>query len=205
MRLSQFIVTGLSAGSLFIASCGSGLLGTPKDRDLSTAEGLKSIKEKVTKAFGADKKVYSCQISARDHMSNEFGNASIHYLDNGKDMSQLFLTEPEEKTKEPEPATIQNEAFLKSRQGSMALKDFNFDQIPGKVKEASAMIPAEFEGFTLNHWYYNVANNGKVTADFVIEGSKKGEKSKQQGRMIVTNYYEFAFTMDENGKVTMDE
>ena len=205
MKLAQLMIAGLSAGSIFIASCGSGLLGTPKDKDMSTAEGLKSIKEKVTKAFGADKKVYSCQVSAKDHMSNEFGNASVHYLDNGKDMSQLFLTEPEEKVKDAEPATIQNETFLKSKQGSRALKDFNFDQIPGKVKEAEVMIPAEYEGFTLNHWYYDVDNDGKVTADFVIEGGKKGEKSKQQGRMIVTNYYEFAFTMDENGKVTMDE
>lgn len=190
---------------VLFASCGSGLTGVPAEKDVHKQEGLKSIKEKMVNAFGGDKKVHSLSITTKDHMDNTFGMASIGYLDNGKDMQQSFVTEPEEKAQPAKPSVVQSEFLLKSKQGGVAVKDFNLEQIAAKTEEAMKMIPAEYEGFYLHDWTYDVSNDNKITADFVIEGSKKGESSKQQGRMIVSNYYEFKFKMDEAGKVSMVE
>lgn len=205
INLVHLRTTALTAGIFLFSSCGSGLLGTPADKDMTKPEGMKAIKEKIVKAFGADKKIYSCQIMAKEDMSNEFGMATISFIENGKDMTQTFLTAPEEKTKPAEESSMQNELFLKKKQGSVALKDLDFDKILSHVKEAETMIPKEYESINLNHWTYNVSNDNKVTADFKMEGSKKGEGTKQQGRMIVSNYYEFGFTMDDKGKITANE
>lgn len=205
MKMNAIVKSCLVMSALFLSSCGSGLLGTPADKDMSKEEGIRAIKEKVVKAFGADKKVYSCHIVAKDHMNETFGMASVHYLENGKDMSQNLLTEPEEKVSPAQPASIQSEFMLKNKQGAAALKDLDFSWILAKVKEAEAMIPKEYENFNLNRWTFEVDNDNKVKADFTVEASKKGESSQQKGRMIVSNYYEFGFSMDEQGKVTMHE
>lgn len=199
------IVATFSLGSIALTSCDSGLMGVPADKDVSTQEGLKSIKEKVVNAFGGDKKVHNLSITTKDHMDNTFGLAIANYLENGKDMSQSFVTQPEEKVQPAKPSVVQSEFLLKNKQGSVAIKDFNFEQIAGKVEEAKKMIPADYEDFYLHDWTYEVSNDHKITADFIIEGAKKGEGSKRQGRMIVSNYYEFKFKMDDAGKVSMVE
>lgn len=198
--------TALAAGFLLLtSSCGSGLTGTPADKDLSSPEGVKAIKEKVLKNYGADKKVYALSLHATDHMTNEFGMAIAQFIENEKDMSQSLVTQPDEKLKEAEAARVQNEFLMKNKQGSVALNALDFGIIPAKVKEAEALIPKEYEGFTLHDWSFEVSNDNKISADFTLEGGKKGESSERKGRMIVTNYYEFNFTMDETGKVSIRE
>lgn len=198
-QLNKLFLFALAGSLLFLSSCGG------SQPDIEDAAGLKKLKEKFEKEFGADTKVNELTLNAKDHMSSKFSMGTIDYVENGKLMTRSYNNYPKETVSNAEPSRIQNELMLKNKQGSVAIKDLNFDQIPAKVKEAIAMIPQEYEDFHLYRWSFEVDNNNKVGADFTIEGAKKGEDSKRQGRMIVSNYYEFPFTMDENGKLTLNE
>lgn len=201
MTMSKFrnVNTLIAASAIiFFSACSS---TTSADKDMTKPEGIKAIKEKVVKSFGADKKVYSLSFSAADHLSNEAGSATIHYLENGKDMSQTLTLSPEEKLQNAEPALVQNEFLLSKKQGSIAVKDLNFDKIPEKLNEAFKLISDEYEGATLHNWNFDVDNSNKLSENFTIEVSKVGESSERKGRMVISNYYEFGFELDESGKV----
>jgi hypothetical protein len=170
---------------------------------------LQDLKQLVTKQFGADKEVYGLDLQSEDHLTSEFGSATIKYLDNGVDYSQGYYTIMGEgkELEKPKMAgkSFQKKFFLKNKQGKVKLKDLNFDQILTKYDEATALIPAEFENFELVSWDFEVNNQNKVTAEFKIEGTKKGERSERRGRQQVTNYYEFAFKMNEKGEVKIKQ
>jgi predicted small secreted protein len=196
MKKLALAFTLLSA--LAFTGCNS-LLG--KGENMETAEGVQAIKKRLEGKFGADKEVYRLSINASEHLSTDLGLVFINYLQEGKDMDQTYLVYPGDKLEEPKPSNVQGEFFLKDKKGKAAIKSFNFDQIPGHVTAAKAMIPVEYENFALNTWDFRVNNSNKVTSSFTIEVTKKGEGSTQKGRMIETKYYEFKFEVDENGKL----
>lgn len=173
------------------------------NESMKTIGDVKIIKDKLIAAFGADKMVYNTSIMRKDNKSNEFIYGDISYVENGIDMSQNYVTTPEERVSPPKAKILQNPFFLKNAQGAVALKDLNFDQIPVKVKEAIALISADYKDFYLNKWGYTVDNANKVTANFTIEMAKKREKSEPKGRREIPNYYETNFKMDDSGKVTL--
>lgn len=170
---------------------------------MKTLGDVKIIKDKLIGAFGADKMVYNTSIMRKDHISNEFIYGDISYVENGIDMSQNYVTTPEERVSPPKAKILQNLVHLKNAQGAVALKDLDFDQIPAKVKEAIALISADCKDFYLNKWGFTVDNANKVTANFTIEIAKKRVKSEPKGRMEIPNYYETNFKMDDSGKVTL--
>lgn len=170
---------------------------------LENKEGLKNVKEKIIATHGTDKKVYQLNITAADHLSLDWGSSEIRFVENGKNMTQRFTLVPVEKLHDPKPTTIQSEFSLKDKQGSLSVQHFDFDQIDTKVKEAFNIVPKEFDNLTLHSFTYTVDNDNKISADFVIEGKKKGESSQMQGKRIVSNYYEFRFGMDNTGKIEM--
>ncbi|RZL37688.1 MAG: hypothetical protein EOO96_04525 [Pedobacter sp.] len=108
---------------------------------------------------------------------------------------------PEEKTNPAKSKTLQNALILKNKQGAVALKDLNFEEIASKVKQAETLMPVEYEDFHLYRWVYSINNDNKITANFTIEAAKKGEENEKKGRMEISNYYEMNFVMDENGAV----
>ena len=67
------------------------------------------------------------------------------------------------------------------------------------------MVPNEYDNLYLHSFTFFVDNDNKLTADLKIEGRKKGESAEINGKRITTNYYEFSFKVDENGKVTKVE
>lgn len=173
------------------------------NESLKTIGDVKIIKDKLIAAFGANKMVYNTSIMRKDHISYEFIYGDISYVENGIDMSQTYVTTPEERVSPPKAKILQNLVFLKNTQGAVALKDLNFNQIPAKVKEAIALISADYKDFYLNKWGFTVDNANNVTANFTIEIAKKREKSEPKGRMKIPNYYETNFRMDDSGKVTL--
>ena len=85
----------------------------------------------------------------------------------------------------------------------MKVKDLDFEKIITKYNEACALIPTEYHNFTLYSWKYEMSSKNELTADFTIEGTKKGEGTTTEGRNIVTTYYEFKFEMDKNGELNI--
>ena len=200
--MKKTIITILSLSTLFLTSCGDILSGGDQ---LNDSEGLKTIKSLLENQFGAETEVYSLDLSSTDHLTSEFGLATISYLDKGVDYSRSYMTYlgPGKELQEAEAASesFQKEFFLKKKQGKIKLNEFDFDQILVKFNEATAMISSEYDTFTLYSWDYEVNNDGGISADFTIEGTKKGEGTSLEGRNIVTNYYEFQFEMNEDGEV----
>lgn len=199
--MKKSIISILSASVIFLTSCGGGgLLGGDQ---LNDAEGLKAIKTNLETQFGAETEVYSLTLSATDHLTSEFGDSRIQYLDNGVDFSRLYyptLPQPLGDAKRSSDS-FQKEFFLKKKQGKIKIKDFDFDLIKKTFDEAVKLIPEDYVSFSLYEWSFNVDNDNKVSADFSIEGTKKGEGTSLEGRNVVTNYYEFEFKIDEDGKI----
>ncbi|MCH5718637.1 hypothetical protein [Niabella hibiscisoli] len=81
------------------------------------------------------------------------------------------------------------------------LSQFDFSKIAQYVTEAIQQIDANaYEYAGLGNYTLKVAKGG-VGHEFDIQTTKKGESSKQNGRMITTNYYELNFEVTPEGKL----
>ncbi len=184
----------LFVGIVILSSCGTNAT------DLNKPESFTKIKELALSKFGGDKEIYKFSIQTKDHLTSEVSYLNISYLEDKLDYGQMYFLSlnGKEKLEEPEKArdSFQKKFFLKNKQGKVKIKDLDFSIIEAKYDEGIGMISNEYESFTLHSWTYNVNNKGEITADFTIEGRKKGESTSMQGRNIVTNYYEFPFKMN---------
>ncbi len=200
------IITALAGLALLLTSCEGVFEG---GYNMNNAEGLKELKTEFTENFGADKEVYNFSMTASDHMTSEFGSAKIKYLEDGLSFSRDYngTLEVGKRIKEPVKANeaFQKDFFLKKNQGKLKVKDLDFSFIVTKFNEACALISSEYHDFTLYSWSYEVSNDNAVSSDFTIEGTKKGESTQIEGRNVVTNYYEFKFQVDKEGKILIED
>ncbi len=81
------------------------------------------------------------------------------------------------------------------------LSQFDFSKIAQYVTEAIQQIDANaYEYAGLGNYTMKVEKGG-IGHQFDIQTTKKGESSKQNGRMITTNYYELNFEVTPDGKL----
>lgn len=81
------------------------------------------------------------------------------------------------------------------------LSQFDFSKIAQYVTEAIQQIDGNaYEYAGLGNYTLKVAKGG-IIHEFDIQTTKKGESSKQNGRMITTNYYELSFEVTPEGKL----
>lgn len=203
--LSAFLLFSI----LFMASCSqieealdSGGL------EINSAESVGELRKLIEEKFGPEKEVFALKIYAKDHLSSDLNNLAIGYLEKGLQYRQNYYVElglESNKLEDPKPASksFQKPFFLKKLQGKVKVKDFKIEEIASKFDEAMQMIPQEYEEFVLHEWEYEVNNQNEITAEFMLEGTKKGEGSTRQGRNVITNYYQFKFKMDKTGKLTL--
>lgn len=193
---SAFLKISLLLSLILFVACGG------KDAiNLSTAEGINEMKKVILEKFDPEKEVYELSISTIDDLKSELGIITAYYLEGETmldDNYSLFGPEP---TFETEKGSIQGKTFIRNKKGKVKIKDFDYESINKKFNEGIALIGEEYHGFVLSDFSFNVDNDNKVTCDMKIEATMKGEGSSLKGKTIVTNFYEFAFEIDENGKV----
>ncbi|MGN7786067.1 hypothetical protein ACTJIJ_16170 [Niabella sp. 22666] len=81
------------------------------------------------------------------------------------------------------------------------LSQFDFSKIGQHVNEAIQQIDGNvYEYAGLGNYTLKVGKGG-ISHEFDIQITKKGESSKQNGRMITTNYYELNFEVTPEGKL----
>ncbi|WP_114791052.1 hypothetical protein U0035_21655 [Niabella yanshanensis] len=81
------------------------------------------------------------------------------------------------------------------------LSQFDFSKIAQYVTDAIQQIDAtNYEYAGLGNYTLKVEKGG-IGHQFDIQTTKKGESSKQNGRMITTNYYELNFEVTPEGKL----
>jgi len=193
---------------IFMSACSEIEEALEGELEINNQETIGELRQLIEEKFSPEKEVFELKICAKDHLSNDLERISIGYLDQGLQYGQDYYVElglESDKLVEPKPASksFQKPFFLKKLQGKAKIKDFNIEEIPGKFEEAMQMIPQEYQGFILNDWEFKVNNQNEITAEFIVEGTKKGEASARQGRTIVTSYYQFRFKMDKAGKLTL--
>lgn len=190
-------------GGALLASCSSSIT------DLNEPDSFAKIEDLAKSSFGEDKEIYSFSIGTKDHLSSEMRYISIDYLDNGVDYERSYdlINGEGKELEEPEKASdsFQTKFFLKNKQGKLKVKDIDFQLINTKYEEAIGLISEDYENFTLHSWKYEVDNDGGLTADFMVEATKKGESTTMEGRNIVTNYYEFPFKMNLKKELEFQE
>jgi hypothetical protein len=212
--MKKIMYTAAIIASTVLSSCGGGV------NNIDIPEGSDDIKALAEEKFGAEKEVYSFSISAKDHLTSEFGNMSIGYAEDEKKYYQYYhvlygkgkLDEPKEvggnvskrvqKLLKKHGSNFSEEA---SKNKQVKIKDIDFDMIIKKYEEAIPLIDPDYQGFALYSWKYKVDNEGKISAEFTIEGTKKGEGTSMEGRNIVTNYYDFPFEMDAEGTLSFKD
>lgn len=97
---------------VFFTACKSSTV-VDYNESMKTIGDVKIIKDKLIAAFGADKMVYNTSIMRKDNISNEFIYGDISYVENGIDMSQNYVTTPEERVSPPKAKILQNPFFKK--------------------------------------------------------------------------------------------
>ncbi|WP_109851646.1 hypothetical protein [Aquimarina sp. AU58] len=185
-----------------VTSCGGGGI---TGYDINDQDDLKSIKSLVEENFGADKEIYRLSLNAKEHLTSKMGFISIDYLDNGVNYSQTYMEiQGADNLVEPKKGS-QSDFFLKNAQGKVKIKDLNFDLIFEKFEEATKTIPEEFGDFELNRWSFDIDNDNNISAEFTIEAIKKGEGTSLENGQILTNYYEFPFTIDSENNLKYNQ
>ncbi len=178
-----------------------------QNNELNTTEGVERIKHILTRSFGPEKEVYALQLVSDSHLSSNLGYVEVFFLEDGVAYSQMYQSNLGTRNELQEPKAreeaLQKEFYLKRKQGKLRVADFDYHQIVSKYREALDMIPEGYEHFFLRNWKYMVKNNGQVWAFFTIEGTKEGEEPSMQERGIITNYYEFRFSMTGDGAVSL--
>jgi predicted small secreted protein len=195
---TPFFIAAVAITSLLVTSCGSNEIYT------QNVEGSKALKKEIATAFDENKPIEEISITAKKELYGEFGNATITYWDGETQMNHVFtadkgLQEPKETFASQQKKTVPS--FPLTKGAVFTLKQIDIEQIPGHVGAAVALIPAGYDQFSLYRYSFSAEKNGQVKQDFQINATKTGESSKQSGRMITTNFYEFNFSVDENGKV----
>ena len=204
--MKKTIITLLAGTTLLLTSCGDVFEG---GWNINNSEGIKELKTEFLENFDGEKEVNEFAITAKDHMTSEFGKAKIKYLTDGVAYEQSYKDNINSgKTLEDEAKisnAFQTDFFIKQMKGKVKIKDLDFASIATKFNEACTTIPAEFENFTLYNWTFEANKKDEITSSFTIEASKKGEGTSVQGRNIVTNYYEFNFGVNKEGELEIKD
>lgn len=197
--MKTVLYTFLTFATLTLSSCGTDILSPNR---LDNPENINAIKTTVEEKLGGDMMVYNLKVSADDHLSSNFGMASVKYMRKGTSYSQYYL-KVTQTLSDPEKSSYQKNLH----EGGKKISEFDFEQIPENFNKAVELIKAEsdeFEDFVLYSWEFVVDENNEVASSFTIEGSKIGEGTSRQGNNIVTNYYEFEFDFDKEGNLVLD-
>lgn len=98
-----------------------------------------------------------------------------------------------------------NDFFVENyiKDGSKKLSEIDFDLVQKNFDAAKALIPAEYVDHSL-YSYTIEFDEGKRADTFIINALQEDESDHMEGNSIVTNYYEFIFSMDENGGLTFE-
>lgn len=81
------------------------------------------------------------------------------------------------------------------------LSQFDFSKIAQYVNDAVQQIDTtSYEYAGLGNYTLKVEKGG-IGHQFDVQTTKKGESSKQNGRMVTTNYYELNFEVSPDGKL----
>jgi len=192
------IVFALSAAVLCLAGCDSGKFV------MQEPEGCKVVKEMLDKSLDGNKEVESLTLKAKEELYGEFEDATITYWVGDIQMTQRFNRSKGLQKPDTAYEWKNNSPIKPQKKATCLIKDFDVSQVPGKVGEAAGMISKLYKDFSLYRWTFTAAGNHKSTSTFQLNATKKGEGSTQNGKMISTKYYEFHFSVDENGRVTLD-
>lgn len=183
---------------IILASCSDSSL------TLTTKEDFTKIKEMALENFGGDTEVFQLEINAEEHLEATLGGIEVGYVRDGVQYRRVVRKVDVNFVLQDENEAI-TQSFIKNHQGKIKIKDLDFDSIETKFQEAISQISDEYEGFSLNSWEFEINNKNEITSRFTIEATKAGETSSVQGRNIVTNYYDFVFELDKDGKLSYDE
>lgn len=203
--MKKLILGVFAIGTMMqFTSCGkvSDIVDSAAGIDYNTTEGASKTQERLVKNFGG-KEVYEVDFSSRNELSSSLQSIDVKYVENDKSYSQSMYD-----TTLNDPKVETTWAYKENKDGKIKVEDLDLSVMPSKFAEAVKIIETEtdeFHNFNLYRWDFELEKGNKVTARFTINATKKGEGNTMQGRNIVTNYYEFNFDMDANGKVTLDE
>ena len=171
---------------------------------MDKAEDLKKLKADLIAKVGEDKKVCGLQLTAADHLSNKVQTVTMSFLQGGKLLEQEFTDGKLDSAKEL-ASVYQTDSWLKNKQGSIGLKDLDFEKIAAHYAEAIKMIPEGYSGQSMNNYSFIADNKNNLQTEFLIEGTKNGEAKKTTRSTITTNYYEFKFKNGNDGKLALLE
>ncbi|WP_109830147.1 hypothetical protein [Reichenbachiella versicolor] len=196
------LLLSILAGVL-LASCGGGYI------DLNDPDSYEEMKELAIDSFGEDLEVYGFSLGSKDHLSSEMRYISVDYIKDGVDYERSYdlINGEGNELEEPEMASksFQTEFFMRNKQGKLKVKDIDFELINTKYEEAISFLAEQYTDFVLYSWEYEVANDGTITAEFMVEATLIGESTTMSGRNVITNYYQFSFKMNENQELELKE
>lgn len=206
MKKLTLIVT--VAASLLLSACDK-ITGS----DINTAETMgeikKLVKENVT---DKDMRLISLTVMPKEALDNKPDVVALLAADADNNFHELnFILElgKYDMTKDEKVADTEDGNKYNGHKNAADVPTLDMDKMPDdvivkQVEEATHNIPAEFEFRGVGS--YNVSTlSGKPKTEFKIQITEKGKSTKLENRRIETTYYELKCSVDDNGKVTVEE
>lgn len=171
--------------------------------DLDQAGEIEEIKKELIAAAG-DIMAYEITLSSTEELTTSLGNAEIvtneAAAEGTLNRNSYQLIDPVGSSVKLIDSEFSVRVYKKNEPEK--LSEIDFLLVEKNISAAKAQIPSEYVDHCI--YSYRIEFDDNKRADtFTINCVKEGESDYMEGREMITNYYEFAFKMNENGEVIM--
>lgn len=182
-------------------------MSQPKQIEMSSKEAVETV---LTTLGGID--TTRCRItevawSEDDKMTNNLRYVNVIYMDaDGNRFRQNFDLHDTKKTSEPEQLKDPISGIKERQVWPIPFSALDAGEILTQLKSVVDDLPEELVFRSVARYSIDrKSDSGDYDRRFTVLVTKKGEKSKREGRHTVTTYYELKFVVAPDGTVTLKE
>ncbi len=190
----------ISGITLSLASCGG--LGGESIYDLDKPGEALEIQKEIIEKVG-DLVTYEVNMTSQGELETSLDWVTVASENDETTVLETTcqLIGSGETSSEIEDNEFFAENYMKG--GSKKLSEIDFDLVQKNFEAGKKLIPAEYVDHSL-YSYTIEFDEGKRADTFIINTLLKDESDHIEGGDIVTNYYEFLFTMEEDGSLSVE-
>lgn len=188
----------LISGVLLLTSCG----GRENIHDLDKPGEAVAIQKKIIENV-EDLETYEIRMSSQGELETSIDRIIVVSENNEATVlkTSCQVLGSGDTTSEIED----NKFFVKNymKNGSKKISEIDFDLVQKNFEDAKKLIPEEYITPKLNVYTIKFKDNKRADT-FTINTLLKDEGDHMEGRDIITNYYEFIFSMKEDGSLSLN-
>lgn len=178
---------------LFISGCSY----FESETNIENLEGSVAVKKIMQDKFGKDLKIQKVTLISQQELNTTLDIIQAEEAGNAEDITTYSYI-----TKYEKLSTDKVKNFNKSGNG-IVISNIPEDLFYNNAKKVIALTPKDMEFNSIKSYTQEFAADKPTEAEIVIHATPIKGSTALKGNKLETTYYEFTYTIDANGKVTM--